>query len=179
MRIISGYLKGRRLDPPERLGIRPTMDRAREALFNLLFSRLDIEDAIVLDLFAGSGAVGFEALSRGAAQVTGVDKQAAVVEHLRATAERFDVSDSYRAVLAPVERYLSVEATPSNLIFLDPPYALPRKEDLIATVFQRNLILPGGLLVMEHASGERFEEHPHFSEARTYGNSTFSFFTVE
>jgi 16S rRNA (guanine966-N2)-methyltransferase len=176
MRIISGFLKGRVFEPPPKLGIRPTMDRAREALFNMLFSRIDIEDAEVLDVFAGSGAVGFEAISRGAAHVTAIEQQAPVVAYLKATAEKFDIADQYTAVQSDALRFLQTQAKPAFFIFLDPPYALAHKEMLVEVCFTRELLQTGGLIVLEHGTTETFEGHERLTESRSYGGSTFSFF---
>ncbi|MGH8960729.1 MAG: 16S rRNA (guanine(966)-N(2))-methyltransferase RsmD [Jatrophihabitantaceae bacterium] len=127
MRIVAGLAKGRRLAVPSQ-GTRPTSDRAREALFNSLGTLLDLNDARVLDLFAGTGAVGLEALSRGAVQAVFVESERAAGEVLRRNIETVGLPG---AVLRrrPAAAYLAAAATPATdgpfgLVFADPPYAL-------------------------------------------------------
>jgi len=143
MRVVGGTARGRRLVAPPGDGTRPTSDRVREAVFNSLWSRGAVEDASVVDLFAGSGALGIEALSRGAAHATFVDDDAlarkAIGENLRATglAERADV------VADRAERFLQRRAgRPFDLAFCDPPYAYDGWEGLLAA-------LPADLVVIE------------------------------
>ena len=101
MRIIAGKLRGRRLNPPQSLPVRPTTDMARESLFNILNNYVDYEDCSVLDLFAGTGAMSFEFVSRGARDVTAIDIHTQCVEFIRQSALQFAVSN-LRAVRADV-----------------------------------------------------------------------------
>jgi 16S rRNA (guanine(966)-N(2))-methyltransferase RsmD len=148
LRIIAGTLKGRRLDTPGWDGLRPTSDRLRETLFNVLAGR--VEGARVLDGFAGTGAVGIEALSRGAAQVTFVESDPRAVRLIERNLERCAVSDRYaiiRAGFADAAR----RSFPGSfdLVFLDPPY----RSDVIVSTLEAAapLVAPGGLLILEHA----------------------------
>ena len=121
MRIIAGELKGRRIDAPKWDGLRPTSDKLRETLFNVLAPR--IVEARVLDAYAGTGAVGIEALSRGAAHVTFVEKDARAVRLIEGNLQRCGVEDRYaiiRAGLADTVKRLGAERF--DIIFLDPPY---------------------------------------------------------
>lgn len=176
MRIISGRLRGRRFDPPERLGIRPTTDRAREALFNILAHRFEIEGAVVLDAFAGSGAVALEFASRGAERVVALDAQAKVVSYLAELFAHFATPEC-NALHVRAEVFLANTPDTFDYIFLDPPYALGTKRDLVDVVFARGLLREGGQLVLEHPSVERYDEHPHCIARRDYGTSAFSFFS--
>ena len=121
-RVIAGLAKGRRLSVPTGLGTRPTAERAREGLFSTLLSLLDLEGARVLDLYAGSGALGLEALSRGAASVTLVENDPEAVAALRANADLLRLPGAH--VLAqPVERFLAVDPESRyDLALVDPPY---------------------------------------------------------
>ena len=123
-RIISGSARGRRLAVPEGTATRPTSDRAREGLFSSLLSLLDLEDARVLDCYAGSGALGLEALSRGAASATLVESDPAAAAVLRANVEHLGLPGAF-VVAVEVERFLAVDPEPRyDLALLDPPYDL-------------------------------------------------------
>ena len=121
-RVIAGTARGRRLQVPSGTTTRPTADRAREGLYSSLLSLLDLEGARVLDLYAGSGALGLEALSRGAGSATLVEDDAAAVAVLRANAAGLGFTSAY-VVAQPVERFLAVDPEPRyDLALLDPPY---------------------------------------------------------
>ena len=123
-RVIAGEARGRRLQVPSGLATRPTSDRAREGLFSSLLSLLDLDDARVLDLYAGSGALGLEAISRGAASATLVEDDPEALAALRANVAHLDFRSAY-VVPQPVERFLAVDAEPRyDLALLDPPYEL-------------------------------------------------------
>ena len=148
MRVIAGTLKGRRLDAPSWKGLRPTADKLRETLFNVLAT--GIEGASVLDGYAGTGAVGIEALSRGAASVTFVEEDARAVRLIEANLGRCGVSDRYAIIRA---RFADAAAQLSgrrfDVVFLDPPYAEPA----IATALEAGsrLLAAAGILILEHA----------------------------
>ena len=123
-RVIAGDARGRRLAVPPGTTTRPTSDRAREGLFSSLQSLLDLEGARVLDLYAGSGALGLEAVSRGAASATLVESDPEAVAVLRANVQHLGLRDAF-VVAQPVERFLAVDAEPRyDLALLDPPYDL-------------------------------------------------------
>jgi 16S rRNA (guanine966-N2)-methyltransferase len=148
MRVIAGTLKGRRLATPDWDGLRPTSDKLRETLFNVCAPR--IEGARVLDGFAGTGAVGIEALSRGAAHVTFVESDGRAVRLIERNLDHCRVGDRYaiiRARFADAARRLS--AGSFGLVFLDPPY---RAEDMAGVLdAAAPLVAPDGLVVLEHA----------------------------
>lgn len=148
MRVIAGTLKGRRLATPNWDGLRPTSDKLRETLFNVLASRID--GARVLDGFAGTGAVGIEALSRGAAHVTFVESDGRAVGLIQRNLDHCRVNDRYaiiRVRFADAARRLP--AGSFDLVFLDPPY---RSEDMsVVLEAAARLVAPDGLVVLEHA----------------------------
>jgi 16S rRNA (guanine966-N2)-methyltransferase len=148
MRIISGTLKGRRLFAPTWDGLRPTSDKLRETLFNVLAPI--IESARVLDGYAGTGAIGLEALSRGAAHVTFVESDGRAVALIRRNLERCAVEDRYAIIRA---RFADAAARWSeglfDLVLLDPPYGSNELHSALAAAAP--LVRPGGLLVIEHA----------------------------
>jgi 16S rRNA (guanine(966)-N(2))-methyltransferase RsmD len=148
MRIIAGTLKGRRLQTPRWEGLRPTSDRLRETLFDILGAR--VEGALVLDGFAGTGAVGIEALSRGASEVVFVEQDDRAARLIAENLRRCGVSDGYAIIRADFGR-LSRPAGRRlfDLIVLDPPYGGPERDRCLARA--ASWLAPSGLLVLEHA----------------------------
>ncbi len=145
MRVIAGTARGRRLVAPDGPATRPTTDRVREATFNALGSLGVVVDAVVLDLFAGSGAMGIEALSRGAAHVTFVDSDRAARTAIEANLASCAMAGSATVVAAPAERFLADAArtgTSFDLAFVDPPYGFDAWDGLLAE-------LPAALVVVE------------------------------
>ncbi|HEX8304892.1 MAG TPA: 16S rRNA (guanine(966)-N(2))-methyltransferase RsmD [Jatrophihabitans sp.] len=155
-RIVGGQARGRRLAVPPR-ATRPTSERAREALFNTLRGELDLTGARVLDLYAGSGAVGLEALSRGAKAAVFVesDRRAATVLQDNITALRLEGATVHRC---PAATFLSAvgAAEPFDLVFLDPPYSVPTASvsTLLAALAEDRWLVPGGVVVVERSSRE-------------------------
>jgi 16S rRNA (guanine966-N2)-methyltransferase len=151
MRIIAGAWRGRKLDAPPGLATRPTADRVRETLFSMLVSRLgSFEGLRVADLFAGSGALGFEALSRGAAYATFVDQDRAAIGAIRANADRLDALE--RISIVPGSALALPKAEPFDLIFADPPYAAGSGSAAVEAVARAGWLAPGGWLSVETAS---------------------------
>ncbi len=148
MRIIAGTLKGRRLEAPKWAGLRPTSDKLRETLFNVLAPRM--AGAAVLDGFAGTGAVGIEALSRGATWVTFVEQDPRAVRLVRSNLDRCGVEDRYAIIRVRfADAPARLDGHTFDVVFLDPPYGLP--EMTAALKAGAPLVADGGLLVIEHA----------------------------
>lgn len=174
MRIVGGTLRGRRLSHVTNPQLRPTTDRAREALFNVLNNRVDWSAVRVLDLFAGSGAISLECCSRGCSDVTAVERHPATCRELIRIVADWGVQGlSVRQ--QPVERFLSQVPSLYDLIFLDPPYAYADKAGLVQRLVTAWLA-KDGTVVLEHPVQETFEEIPGHEERRAYGQSVFSFF---
>ncbi len=178
MRIISGSLKGRRLNPPQNLPVRPTTDMARESLFNILNNYVDFEDLNILDLFAGTGAVSLEFLSRGAKEVTSVDINSQCVDFIKSTAAQFNIRNIH-VVRADVFDLLKRANKKFDLVFADPPYALPDINQLPELVFEHNLLSENGIFILEHPREYSFDDNPHFWQHRKYGKVNFTFFSNE
>ncbi|MVN89965.1 16S rRNA (guanine(966)-N(2))-methyltransferase RsmD [Mucilaginibacter aquatilis] len=178
MRIIGGRLKGLRLNPPKNLPVRPTTDLAKEALFNILQNQIELEGIKVLDLFSGTGNLALEFASRYAQSVVAVDRSIHCVNYLKDTARQHGL-EQIKTFKADVFKYLDIETEGYNLIFADPPYDLSRIPEIPKIVFERNLLLPGGLLIVEHQSMQNLGNHPNFAEQRRYGHSSFSFFWMK
>ena len=147
MRVISGRLRGMKLDAPAGLGTRPTLDRVKEAVFSMLFDRT--ADACVLDLFAGSGALGIEALSRYAAHCVFVDSSPEAQRIVRANVSKAHLSEETEIVACDSLRYLSGIGRRFDIIFIDPPYEAGLYDEVLNIISERNLLAPGGVVVAE------------------------------
>ena len=178
MRIIGGSLKGLRLNPPKNLPVRPTTDLAKEALFNILQNQIDFEGIKVLDLFSGTGNISLEFASRGASLVMSIDRSIQCIHYLKDTARQHKL-EQIKTFKADVLKYLQLETEQYDLIFADPPYDLNQIPEIPKIIFEKNLVAPGGLLIVEHQSMQNLSQHPAFVEQRKYGHSSFSFFKHE
>jgi 16S rRNA (guanine966-N2)-methyltransferase len=181
MRIVAGRWRGRALMAPEGLATRPTSDRARQALFDSLWhapwaGRGSIEGATVLDAFAGSGALGFEALSRGAARAVFLDSSRAAVTAIRRNASALGAGDAVSVLAADALAPPRGEAC--GLVFLDPPYGKGLVSLALAALAARGWIAPGALIVAETGSAEAV---PHDSPlaARTHGAARITIWRSE
>ncbi len=155
MRIIGGAWRGRRLAVADREGLRPTPDRVRETLFNWLAPV--VHGAVVLDAFAGAGALGFEAASRGAGTVTLVERDPRVAALLRSQAAELASTDSLRVVTADVLTWLREQPQSRfDLVFIDPPYARPElRAGLLQALIEGDHLAPGALLYLEWPKREQ------------------------
>ena len=155
VRIIGGAWRGRRLTVAEREGLRPTPDRVRETLFNWLAPV--VPGAVVLDAFAGAGALGFEAASRGAATVTLVERDPRVAALLRSQAAELTDTESLRVVAADVLAWLPAQPQARfDLVFIDPPYARPElRSGLLQSLIENQRLTPGALLYLEWPKREQ------------------------
>ncbi|HYK76348.1 MAG TPA: 16S rRNA (guanine(966)-N(2))-methyltransferase RsmD [Daejeonella sp.] len=178
MRIIGGRLKGLRLNPPAKLPVRPTTDLAKEALFNILANQFDFENIRVLDLFSGTGNISIEFASREVQEVVSVDRDFGCYNYLKNTAKQHHL-ENIKANKADVFKFLDLETETFDLIFADPPYDLPQIPEIAKKVFDKQLLKPNGLLIIEHPSMKKLDNHPNFKEQRQYGSSSFSFFSLD
>lgn len=179
--------RGHPLRAPKGRDTRPTADRVREAVFSAIYSHIgDLEGRAVIDLFAGSGALGLEALSRGAAQCVFVDSDRTAVAVLRENASTLGADPaSVDTVLTTATRYVASAAAgrPASLLLLDPPYRIDASEvcQLLETLATRGFLARGALVVYEHASGTAAEWPQGFAggSVRRYGGTTVSFADYE
>ena len=175
-RIVAGSAGGRRLAVPPGERTRPTSDRAREALFATVSGLVDLDGARVLDLYAGSGAVGLEAVSRGAAHALLVDSDAGAAAVARDNARSLGLQDRVTVRRDRVERVLAGDPTPHELVFADPPYGLG--DDELAAVLLRlagGWLGPGAVLAVERSSrgpGPRWPDRVEALKQRRYGEGT-------
>ena len=156
MRIIAGEWRGRTIDAPAGLATRPTADRVRETLFSMLVSRIgSFEGLAVADLFAGSGALGFEAVSRGAASAVFVDQAKAATDAIRANAARLGASDRVR--IKPGSALALPAGGRFDLILADPPYAAGSGSAVVDAVIRAGWLAPGGWMSVETARGDEVD----------------------
>ncbi len=175
MRIITGIYKGRRFDIPRSFKARPTTDFAKENLFNVLTGYIDLDGARALDLFAGTGSISLEFLSRGCSQVVSVELDRDHYTFIRQCVEKLG-SDKSMVIRGDVFKFVKSCHQQFDIIFADPPYALEKLPEIPDLVFSRNLLADGGLFVFEHGKQNDFSGHPHFVEHRSYGSVNFSIF---
>jgi 16S rRNA (guanine966-N2)-methyltransferase len=173
--ITGGTLRSRRVPTPPGRAVRPTPARVKEALFSILGAR--VNDARVLDLFAGTGALGFESLSRGAAHVTFVEKHRPTADALRAAARELGVAEQVEVIAAPAERAVRAVAGRYDLVFADPPYADPYPHGALSTLRERRAIDAGSTVVFEHSSHQPAPADPgmHVERAERYGEVALAF----
>jgi 16S rRNA (guanine966-N2)-methyltransferase len=182
MRIIAGKHRGKRLAPIKNAAIRPTADRTREAVFSILGSL--VEDAVVADLFAGTGAMGLEALSRGAKQAVFVDfnpKSLALVKKNIAILKEEENSRVVFWNLLQNAACLSAHALSYDLIFADPPYGEQALDAILDNLAKAKALGPEGTLVCEHDRSEPAPENSAFNlfDQRRYGRTLVSFFEAK
>ncbi len=176
MRIISGIYRGRQIHAPSNLRARPTTDFARESLFNILSNHFDFEGLQVLDLFAGTGSIGFEFASRGAAHVEMIDKNFIHCEFMKKTARAFGM-ENVRIVKSDVFRYVEKQKASFDIVFADPPYDMPGFEQVPLQVLEQKILRENGWFILEHSKSHSFTHLPSFTEQRHYGSVNFSIFT--
>jgi 16S rRNA (guanine966-N2)-methyltransferase len=174
MRIVGGRLRGRALKAPQSQAVRPTADRLRESLFNILVHAYDdpIDGARVLDLFAGTGALGIEALSRGAAFALFVDVGIEARALLRGNVEAFGLGGTTRVFRRDATKLGPAHPVePFSLVFADPPYGKGLAEKALASAREGGWLTPGGLIVIEEATAASFKAPEGFEEIERRGHS--------
>jgi 16S rRNA (guanine(966)-N(2))-methyltransferase RsmD len=174
MRIISGKFKGKRVTAPKNIKARPTTDFAKESLFNILEHKFDFSDLEVLDLFAGTGNISYELISRGARKVTAVDMALSSYKFINSFAHENEMN--IKCIKADVFKFLKREGQQFPMIFADPPYALKHLDQIPDLILDNNWLEEGGLLIVEHGQETNFSEHPRLIDQRTYSRVNFSFF---
>lgn len=177
MRIIRGKYGRRRFDPPKNITARPTTDFARENIFNVIENIEDIEGKRVCDLFAGTGAIAFEFLSRGAAEVTAVEMAQTQISFIRSVKEKLG-DENIKIIKGDVFKYIGNAVRSYDIVFADPPYDHPRFEEVPELIMHSNLVHPGTLVIIEHSGSRDFSVLPAFFQRREYGSVNFSLFRL-
>lgn len=175
MRIITGIYRGRHFEIPHSFKARPTTDFAKENIFNVLRGYIDFDGATALDLFAGTGSISLELLSRGCSQVVSVEADR---DHARFISQCMEKIGTDKSLLlrGDVFKFLKSCRQKFDFIFADPPYALDRLESIPDLVLGNGLLKDGGVFVMEHGKHNDFSSHERFDSHRAYGNVNFSIF---
>ncbi len=177
MRVVGGKYRGKRLHPPAKLRARPTTDFAKEGLFNVLQHSIELEGIEVLDLFAGTGSISLEFLSRGAANVVSVDADKRAVLYMQKLAQEVQ-DDAWQAIRADAFGFLNTYAPKKDIIFADPPFNLLKHQKLVNRVMEKELLKTGGSLIIEHPKEVDLQEEIGYQRTRKYGNLNFSFFNA-
>ena len=177
MRIIRGKYGRRRFSVPTNITARPTTDFARENIFNVIENLVDLEDLKCLDLFAGTGAVSFELLSRGAASVTSVEKSATQARFIEKVKQELN-DRNLHLLRTDALRYSRDSSTSFDFVFADPPYDLDGFGDIPQMVLESRLLHPGSIFIIEHSKKYDFSSLPHFIDHRAYGSVNFSIFKI-
>ncbi len=175
MRIITGQYKGRHFDIPRTFKARPTTDFAKENIFNVLNGYIDFDGSAALDLFAGTGSISLEMLSRGCAPVVSVEADRDHAAFIAQCMKRIGTTDNV-LIRGDVFRFLKKCHEQFDFIFADPPYALENLATLPGLVLGNDLLKPDGIFVLEHGKNYDFSNEPRFLEHRSYGSVNFSLF---
>ena len=179
MRIISGEYGGRKINPPSKMPhTRPTTDLAKEGLFNVLQHKIDIEGLKTLDLFGGTGSISYELASRGASNLTIVEKDSTMYEFIRKTIRDLRI-ENIKPLKMDVFKFIEQCDEKFDFIFAGPPYALTNIDDLPQRIFGKDLLNKGGWFVLEHTPRNDYKTFPHYKTEKNYGTTIFSIFMNE
>jgi 16S rRNA (guanine966-N2)-methyltransferase len=178
MRVIAGKYKGRILQTVKDFTVRPATSRVKGSIFNILQSRVEWPKASVLDLYAGSGSIGIEALSRGAKNATFVEQSHKVAVFLRKNIESIGAEKDARIWIGDAVQFIDTSGQSFDIVFTDPPYADTDLQHLPEAIFGRGLVAPGGIMVMEHPDDVEFEPTRLYTpvDMRKYGRTMVTFF---
>jgi 16S rRNA (guanine966-N2)-methyltransferase len=176
MRIIGGEHGGRKFNPPNNMPYtRPTTDIAKEGLFNILQHKLDFGSLKTLDLFGGTGSISYELASRGAQDLTIVEKDTQMFEFIKKTATQLRI-ENLKAIKMDVFKFIASCTDRFDFIFAGPPYALTQIDELPKQIFEKRLLNKDGWFVLEHTPRNDYKNFPFYKSERNYGTTIFSIF---
>ncbi len=175
MRIISGTHKGRTINPPKNLPVRPTTDFAKTGLFNILNNYFDFEKISALDLFCGTGNISYEFASRSAVKIYSVDENYNCIKFINETSEKFGFSN-IKSFKNDAFSFLKNCRQKFDIIFADPPYEMKETGKIPELIFEKELLNENGWFILEHSKRVDFSNHPNYFETRNYGEVHYSFF---
>jgi len=176
MRIIGGEHGRRRINPPANMPhTRPTTDVAKEGLFNVISNNLDIEELNTLDLFGGTGSISYELASRGAKELTIVEKDVKMYEFIKKTVAELRL-ENFKVLKMDVFKFIEQSTDKFDFIFAGPPYALGNIDDLPKLIFEKQLLNTKGWFVLEHTPRNDYKKFPFYTTERNYGTTIFSIF---
>jgi 16S rRNA (guanine966-N2)-methyltransferase len=176
MRIVGGIFGGRRFSPPARIPARPTTEVAKEGLFNMLNNIMDMEGLKTLDLFGGTGSISYELASRGAEDMTIIERDPVTIDFIKKTVKELSIAAKVHIIKGDVFKFMKQCTEQYNFIFAGPPYALQNIDELPLLVFEKDLLLPEGIFVLEHTPRNDYQKHPNFHRVKNYGTTVFTFF---
>jgi 16S rRNA (guanine966-N2)-methyltransferase len=162
LRIISGLFKGRFISAPDFKGTRPTTDRVKETLFNILNNEFDMNGAKVLDVYAGSGSLGFEALSRGASHISFIEKNSSVVQNLQKNISDLGVNDQCTIYRSEASRFLKNNTNKYDLILADPPFFEYDIYEVANIIKEGKILNPEGMMLIERSIQTKEKDIPNF-----------------
>ena len=163
---------------PQNISARPTTDFARENIFNVLENIVEFDGCTALDLFAGTGAISFEFLSRGCSKVTCVEKSATQYNFIRRVRDMLN-ERNLTMVKGDVFRFVEQTTQKFDIIFADPAYDLPDFAKVPELILNSQMLYPDSIVIVEHSKAYDFSALPHFSQHRTYGSVNFSIFRMD
>jgi 16S rRNA (guanine966-N2)-methyltransferase len=176
MRIITGKYGGRKIHPPANMPhTRPTTDVAKEGLFNIIENNISIEGIKTLDIFGGTGSISYELASRGAADLTIIEKDSKMHAFIQKSITELKI-ENCKVVKMDVFRFLETISESYDLIFAGPPYALKNIDDLPIIIREKKLLNVNGWFILEHTPANNYESEPMFKTSRNYGTTIFSIF---
>jgi 16S rRNA (guanine966-N2)-methyltransferase len=176
MRIIGGEHGRRKINPPANMPhTRPTTDVAKEGLFNVISNNLDIEELKTLDLFGGTGSISYELASRGANDLTIIEKDPKMYEFIKKTASELKLQN-FKVLKLDVFKFIEQCADKFDFIFAGPPYALGNIDDLPKLIFEKQLLNSKGWFVLEHTPRNDYKKFRFYATERNYGTTIFSIF---
>lgn len=176
MRIITGKYGGRKINPPSKMPhTRPTTDVAKEGLFNIIENNISIEGIKTLDIFGGTGSISYELASRGAADLTIIEKDPKMHAFIQKSITDLKI-ENCRVIKMDVFRFLETTTETYDLIFAGPPYALKNIDDLPVIIREKKLLKSNGWFILEHTPANNYEKYPMFKSSRNYGTTIFSIF---
>lgn len=177
MRIVGGDFGGRRFNPPAKIPARPTTEVAKEGLFNILNNMIDFEGLKTCDLFGGTGSISYELASRGATDLTLIERDHTTIRFIKEAVKTLGIQDKMRVVHGDVFQFMKNSTEHYDFIFAGPPYALETIDDIPNIVFDKNMLAEDGIFVLEHTPRNDYQKHPNFLKIKNYGTTVFSFFT--
>jgi 16S rRNA (guanine(966)-N(2))-methyltransferase RsmD len=177
MRIISGKYKSRRFNVPKNFKAHPTTDLAKENIFNVIGNLIDLEGAVALDLFSGTGSIAFELVSRGCKEVVCVEKDPVHYTFIKKIKAELAAENLF-AIKTDVFKYIVSSKQTFDLIFADPPYSLSTLSKIPEMIFSHGLLKPESIFIMEHPKEYDFSRLPYFIQQRVYGAVNFSVFSI-
>jgi len=176
MRIITGKYGGRKINPPSKMPhTRPTTDVAKEGLFNIIENNISIEGLKTLDIFGGTGSISYELASRGASDLTIIEKDPKMYAFIQKSIADLKI-ENCKVIKTDVFRFLETTNETYDFIFAGPPYALKNIDDLPVIVREKKLLKPKGWFILEHTPANNYEKYPLFKSSRNYGTTIFSIF---